>query len=263
LVIYRGYGLPVEDLISEATTGLLKAAERFDPDHTTGARFATFCMYLIRAQITEFVMHNASLIKIGTTAASKKLFFKGSQIDDGTPQEVAERFHVRVEDVITARQRRGRDFSLNEPVGVGDEDREWQDVLEDTDTLNPEEALADAQEAALERAQLDKSMSVLTDREREILLARYEENPAKLQELSEGFGISRERCRQIQARAEEKLRTALGVREPPPPLRKIRSKKRAQQSRKCKGCGVVRSVADFRHWGRRCISCEKADRVAA
>lgn len=256
---YGGYGLPLLDLVSEGTLGLLKSIERFKVDNEHGARLATFAAYWIRASITQYIMNNVGVTKRGTTAADKRLFFKGAKIDDGTPEEIAERFGVRVEDVVEARKRRGRDLSLNTPIGVGDEEREWQDVLEDT-RPNPEETIGDEQERALQLAQINAALKTLSEREREIVLARYEEEPVRLHELSERFRISRERIRQIQVRAEEKLRAALGVSElPPPRSRKLGDKR----SRKCKGCGVLRPLANFRHWGRRCISCEEAHRAAA
>lgn len=207
---YRGYGLPVEDLISEAVSGLLKAAERFDPDNAEGARFGTYAQFWVRAAITEFVMYSASMVKRGTTAADKKLFFKGASIDDCDAEKVAERLGVRVEDVETARKRRGHDHSLNTPVNADDDgELEWQDILADT-TPNAEETLGDKQEQSQMRAQIERGLAVLNDREREILLARYvNEPPVTLRDLAQRHSISAERVRQIEQRALEKIRDTL------------------------------------------------------
>jgi RNA polymerase sigma-32 factor len=207
---FGGYKLNLMDLVQEGTTGLMTASRRFDPNNAAGARFGTYAQFWIRAAIAEFVLHNTSLVKRGTTAADKRLFFKGSKVEDGTPEEVAERFSCRVEDVVTARQRRGQDFSLNTPVGVGDEERQWQDTLEDADAPNPEDAVADEQEAALMQAQLRNALSILTERERDILLARFvSEPPVTLRDLAQRYSVSAERIRQIEVRAIEKVRASL------------------------------------------------------
>jgi RNA polymerase sigma-32 factor len=216
---YRGYGLPVSELISEGNVGLMQAVKRFDPDR--GFRLATYAMWWIRASIQEYVLHSWSLVKMGTTAAQKKLFFnlrkiKGqlAAIDDGdlSPENVeyiAAALNVPERDVISMNGRMlGPDQSLNAPVreeGGG----EWQDWLEDPET-DQESSVLESDELAHRSTQLVRAMDVLNEREKHILSERrLKEEPATLEELSKVYGISRERVRQIEARAFEKLQKTM------------------------------------------------------
>lgn len=216
---YRGYGLPVSELISEGNVGLMQAVKRFDPDR--GFRLATYAMWWIRASIQEYVLHSWSLVKMGTTAAQKKLFFnlrkiKGQleAIDDGdlSPENVeyiAAALNVPERDVVSMNGRMlGPDQSLNAPVreeGGG----EWQDWLEDPDT-DQESLVLESDELAHRSTQLVRAMDVLNEREKHILSERrLKEEPATLEELSKVYGISRERVRQIEARAFEKLQKTM------------------------------------------------------
>ncbi len=216
---YRGYGLPVSELISEGNIGLMQAVKRFDPDR--GFRLATYAMWWIRASIQEYVLHSWSLVKMGTTAAQKKLFFnlrkiKGQleAIDDGdlSPENVeyiAAALNVPERDVVSMNGRMlGPDQSLNAPVreeGGG----EWQDWLEDPDT-DQESLVLESDELAHRSTQLVRAMDVLNEREKHILSERrLKEEPATLEELSKVYGISRERVRQIEARAFEKLQKTM------------------------------------------------------
>ena len=216
---YRGYGLPVSELISEGNVGLMQAVKRFDPDR--GFRLATYAMWWIRASIQEYVLHSWSLVKMGTTAAQKKLFFnlrkiKGQleAIDDGdlSPENVeyiAAALNVPERDVISMNGRMlGPDQSLNAPVreeGGG----EWQDWLEDPET-DQESLVLESDELAHRSTQLVRAMDVLNEREKHILSERrLKEEPATLEELSKVYGISRERVRQIEARAFEKLQKTM------------------------------------------------------
>ncbi|HJN61707.1 MAG TPA: RNA polymerase sigma factor RpoH [Alphaproteobacteria bacterium] len=216
---YRGYGLPVGELISEGNVGLMQAVKRFDPDR--GFRLATYAMWWIRASIQEYILHSWSLVKMGTTAAQKKLFFnlrkiKGQleAIDDGdlSPENVeyiASALNVPERDVVSMNRRMsGPDQSLNAPVreeGGG----EWQDWLEDPE-IDQESSVLEDQELAHRSAQLARSMEVLNEREKHILSERQlKDEPATLEQLSKVYGISRERVRQIEARAFEKLQKAM------------------------------------------------------
>ena len=216
---YRGYGLPVGELISEGNVGLMQAVKRFDPDR--GFRLATYAMWWIRASIQEYILHSWSLVKMGTTAAQKKLFFnlrkikgKLEAIDDGdlSPENVeyiASALNVPERDVISMNRRMlGPDQSLNAPVreeGGG----EWQDWLESPET-DQESMVLESEELAHRSAQLMRSMEVLNEREKHILSERrLKDEPATLEQLSKVYGISRERVRQIEARAFEKLQKAM------------------------------------------------------
>ena len=216
---YRGYGLPVSELISEGNVGLMQAVKRFDPDR--GFRLATYAMWWIRASIQEYILHSWSLVKMGTTAAQKKLFFnlrkiKGrlEAIDDGdlSPENVeyiAAALNVPERDVISMNGRMlGPDQSLNAPVreeGGG----EWQDWLEDPET-DQESLVLESDELAHRSSQLMRAMDVLNEREKHILSERrLKEDPSTLEELSKVYGISRERVRQIEARAFEKLQKTM------------------------------------------------------
>ena len=216
---YRGYGLPVNELISEGNIGMMQAVKRFDPDR--GFRLATYAMWWIRAAIQEYILHSWSLVKIGTTAAQKKLFFnlrkiKGQiqEIDDGdlhpdTVTEIANRLDVPEYEVVNMNRRLAApDHSLNAPLKI-DGDGEWQDWLEDT-TPNQETELAESQELTVRREMLGTAMKDLSDREQYILTQRrLMEAPMTLEELSQIYGISRERVRQIEVRAFEKIQEAM------------------------------------------------------
>src|SRR6201986_4970682 len=216
---YRGYGLPLSELISEGNVGMMQAVKRFDPDR--GFRLATYAMWWIRASIQEYILHSWSLVKIGTTAAQKKLFFnlrrlKGQiqAIEEGdlTPEHVAKiakELDVPEGDVISMNRRlMGADHSLNAPLRA-DSEGEWQDWLVD-DEASQESKLSERQEVGLRRDLLKTAMSHLTERERDILQERrLKENPTTLEDLSAKYGISRERVRQIEVRAFEKLQKAI------------------------------------------------------
>jgi RNA polymerase sigma-32 factor len=216
---YRGYGLPLSELISEGNVGMMQAVKRFDPDR--GFRLATYAMWWIRASIQEYILHSWSLVKMGTTAAQKKLFFnlrklKGQlrAIEDGdlSPENVrriAAELDVPEADVVSMNRRLGSpDHSLNAPLRAEGEG-EWQDWLVD-DAEDQETRLSDRQELGLRRDLLRGAMSHLTDRERDILMERrLREQPTTLEDLSQKYGISRERVRQIEVRAFEKLQKAI------------------------------------------------------
>jgi RNA polymerase sigma-32 factor len=218
---YRGYGLPLSELISEGNVGMMQAVKRFDPDR--GFRLATYAMWWIRAAIQEYILHSWSLVKMGTTAAQKKLFFnlrklKGQieAIEEGdlTPENVkkiAKELDVPEADVISMNRRlMGPDHSLNAPVRAdGDGEGEWQDWLVD-ERDDQETRLGDRQELGIRRDLLNKAMKLLSERERHILVERrLKDNPTTLEDLSQEFGISRERVRQIEVRAFEKLQKAI------------------------------------------------------
>ncbi|AXY21391.1 MULTISPECIES: RNA polymerase sigma factor RpoH [Komagataeibacter] len=216
---YRGYGLPVGELISEGNIGMMQAVRRFDPDR--GFRLATYAMWWIRAAIQEYILHSWSLVKIGTTAAQKKLFFnlrrlKGQMqaIDDGDlpPEQVnkiAQSLGVPEQDVVNMNRRLAApDHSLNAPLRL-DGEGEWQDWLVD-DNDNQEETLAQSEEFSGRQALLANAMKSLNERERHILTERrLKEEPATLEELSHVYNISRERVRQIEVRAFEKVQNAM------------------------------------------------------
>jgi RNA polymerase sigma-32 factor len=211
---YRGYGLPINELISEGNIGLLQSVKRFDPDK--GFRIATYAMWWIRAAIQEYILHSWSLVKIGTTASQKKLFFnlrklksQMQAIEEGdmTPEQVetiAEKLNVSEDDVIMMNRRlAGPDHSLNAPVRVEGEG-EWLDWLECEDD-NQEVRLGRREEFVERMSMLQTAMSGLNDRERDILTQRRLcETPVTLENLSMTYGISRERIRQIEVRAFEK-----------------------------------------------------------
>ena len=216
---YRGYGLPMGEVISEGNVGLMQAVKRFDPDK--GFRLATYAMWWIRASIQEYILRSWSLVKMGTTASQKKLFFnlrrvKGQiqAIEEGElkPEhvtEIATKLGVSEEDVISMNRRLGGDASLNAPVRADSESGEWQDWLVD-DQPDQEERLAESEEMALRRGLLEGALKSLTDRERQIFEARrLREDPATLEDLSVEFGVSRERIRQIEVRAFEKVQHAV------------------------------------------------------
>ncbi len=216
---YRGYGLPVGELIAEGNIGMMQAVKRFDPER--GFRLATYAMWWIRAAMQEYILRSWSLVKIGTTAAQKKLFFnlrkiKGQiqAIDEGDlkPEQVTEiatRLNVPEQDVVSMNRRLAApDNSLNAPLRA-DGDGEWQDWLVD-DSVDQETQLAEAEELSARRVLLAQAMDRLNERERHILTERrLKEDATTLEELSREFGISRERVRQIEVRAFEKLQRAI------------------------------------------------------
>lgn len=221
---YRGYGLPQAEVISEANVGLMQAVKRFDPEK--GFRLATYAMWWIRAAIQEYILRSWSLVKLGTTSAQKKLFFNlrkaKSRIgayEDGdlrpeNVQRIAHDLNV-TEDEVVAMNRRlsGGDASLNAQVGSaeGDGATQWQDWLEDEDA-DQAEAYAEADELEARRAMLTAAMDVLNERERDILMQRrLRDEPVTLEELSTQYDVSRERIRQIEVRAFEKLQERMRV----------------------------------------------------
>ncbi|UKJ72329.1 RNA polymerase sigma factor RpoH [Azospirillum brasilense] len=216
---YRGYGLPLSELISEGNVGMMQAVKRFDPDR--GFRLATYAMWWIRAAIQEYILHSWSLVKMGTTAAQKKLFFnlrrlKGQMqaIEEGdmSPEQVrhvATTLDVPEQDVVNMNRRLSApDHSLNAPLRA-DSEGEWQDWLVD-ETANQEISLAENEELGKRRKLLTAAMENLNERERDILEERrLRDNPTTLEDLSQKYGISRERVRQIEVRAFEKLQKAI------------------------------------------------------
>ena len=215
---YRGYGLPQAEVISEANVGLMQAVKRFDPEK--GFRLATYAMWWIRASIQEYILRSWSLVKMGTTSAQKKLFFnlrkaksKIGAIEDGDlrPEnvtQIANDLNVTEQEVIEMNRRlSGGDASLNAQVGAaeGDSGAQWQDWLEDEDA-NQAEAYAEADEFDTRRQMLIAAMDVLNERERDILMERrLRDDPMTLEDLSARYDVSRERIRQIEVRAFEKL----------------------------------------------------------
>ena len=216
---YRGYGLPIGEVISEGNVGLMQAVKRFEPDK--GFRLATYAMWWIRASIQEYILRSWSLVKMGTTAAQKKLFFnlrrvKGQiqALEEGdlTPEHVttiATKLGVPESDVVSMNRRLSGDTSLNAPIRAESESGEWQDWLVD-DIPNQEERLAESEELDHRRRYLATALGSLNDRERRIFAARrLAEDPATLEDLSTEFGVSRERIRQIEVRAFEKVQKAV------------------------------------------------------
>ncbi len=216
---YRGYGLPVSEIVSEGNVGLMQAVKRFDPDK--GFRLATYAMWWIRASIQEYVLRSWSMVKMGTTAAQKKLFFNLRKaknnigaIEEGdlTPEHVAtltDQLGVTATELTEMNRRlSGGDASLNAPLR-SDGESEWQDWLAD-DTVDQETRLAEREEMGDRHDLLVGAMKDLTDRERDILQARrLQDEPATLEELSQKYGVSRERVRQIEVRAFEKLQQGM------------------------------------------------------
>ncbi len=216
---YRGYGLPVSELISEGNVGMMQAVKRFDPDR--GFRLATYAMWWIRAAIQEYILHSWSLVKMGTTAAQKKLFFnlrkaknqmQAMEEGDLTPEHVAKiakDLSVPEADVISMNRRLAApDHSLNAPLRAESEG-EWQDWLVD-ETDNQEIKLAETQEFSRRQKLLERALKTLNPRERDILVERrLREEPTTLEDLSQKYSVSRERVRQIEVRAFEKLQKAM------------------------------------------------------
>ncbi|MBX9992677.1 RNA polymerase sigma factor RpoH [Phreatobacter oligotrophus] len=215
---YRGYGLPIGEVVSEGNVGLMQAVKRFEPDK--GFRLATYAMWWIKASIQEYILRSWSLVKMGTTANQKKLFFNLrkakssiSALDEGDlrPDQVkviATKLGVEEQDVIDMNRRLGGDASLNAPLRE-DGDGEWQDWLAD-DSDSQEAVLAREEETDNRRAALTKALGVLNERERIIFEERrLKDDPITLEELAERFGVSRERVRQIEVRAFEKVQEAV------------------------------------------------------
>ena len=216
---YRGYGLPLADLISEGNVGIMQAVKRFDPER--GFRLSTYAMWWIRASIQEYILHSWSLVKMGTTAAQKKLFFNlrrlkgqlqaidGGDLHPETVAEIAQRLDVNEKDVIEMNGRRsGHDHSLNAPLRT-DSEGEWMDWLED-ESPNQESLVAENEERTNRQQLLRNAMTGLNDRERHILTERQlRDDPPTLEVLSQEYGISRERVRQIEARAFAKIQKAV------------------------------------------------------
>jgi len=217
---YRGYGLPIGEVISEGNVGLMQAVKKFDPDK--GFRLATYAMWWIRASIQEYILRSWSLVKMGTTAAQKKLFFNlrkakseiaALQEGDLRPDQVSQiatKLGVLDEEVISMNRRlSGGDASLNSPLRA-DSESEWQDWLVDEDTPSQESLVAEEQEKSIRMSLLEEAMTELTDRERHILTERrLKDEPTTLEELASQYGVSRERVRQIEVRAFEKLQKSM------------------------------------------------------
>ena len=216
---YRGYGLPVNELISEGNLGLMQAVKKFDPDK--GFRLATYAMWWIKAAIQEYVLRSWSLVKMGTTTAQKKLFFNLKKIKnqiapgqegdlkDDQVNEISKRLDVDSDEVINMNRRMmGQEKSLNDPIKSG-ETEEWQDWLVD-ERLDQELLFSQKQEYDDKRKLLEDAMKILNEREKEIIIARrLTENPITLEELSKKYKISRERIRQIETKAFEKLQKSM------------------------------------------------------
>ena len=216
---YRGYGLPVNELISEGNIGLMQAVKKFDPDK--GFRLATYAMWWIKAAIQEYVLRSWSLVKMGTTTAQKKLFFnlkklknqiapnQEGDLKEDQVKEISKRLDVDSNEVINMNRRMmGQEKSLNDPIKSGETD-EWQDWLVD-DTLDQELIFSQQQEYNDKKELLASAMKTLNDREKEIINARrLNENPITLEELSKKYKISRERIRQIETKAFEKLQKSM------------------------------------------------------
>ena len=216
---YRGYGLPVNELISEGNIGLMQAVKKFDPDK--GFRLATYAMWWIKAAIQEYVLRSWSLVKMGTTSAQKKLFFNLKKIKnqiapgqegdlrENQVKEISKRLDVDSDEVVNMNRRMmGQEKSLNSPIKAG-ETEEWQDWLVD-ENLDQELAISQKQEFDDRKELLYNSIEILSDREKEIIKARrLIDNPKTLEELSSKFKISRERVRQIETKAFEKLQKSM------------------------------------------------------
>ncbi|MEM7023961.1 MAG: RNA polymerase sigma factor RpoH [Pseudomonadota bacterium] len=216
---FRGYGLPLGDLVAEGNVGLMQALSKFEPDR--GFRFATYAMWWIRAAIQEYVLHNRSLVKMGTTAAQKRLFFNLRRVKGGLGEygdgdlppavvtNIATELSVTEDEVVEMNRRlASSDQSLSAPMGA-DEDTQWQDMLV-AEVPDQETTVAEDSELNWRRELLDRGMEVLNDRERHILAERrLKDDPKTLEDLSQVYGVSRERIRQIEARAFEKLQKAM------------------------------------------------------
>ena len=216
---YRGYGLPVNELISEGNLGLMQAVKKFDPEK--GFRLATYAMWWIKAAIQEYVLRSWSLVKMGTTTAQKKLFFNLKKIKnqiavgqegdlrDEQVKEISKRLDVESHEVVNMNRRMmGQEKSLNDPIKSGETD-EWQDWLVD-DSLDQELIISQKQEYDDKKELLNSAMNILNEREKEIITARrLSEEPQTLEDLSKKYKISRERIRQIETKAFEKLQKTM------------------------------------------------------
>ena len=216
---YRGYGLPVNELISEGNIGLMQAVKKFDPDK--GFRLATYAMWWIKAAIQEYVLRSWSLVKMGTTSAQKKLFFNLKKIKnqiapdqegdlrDEQVKEISKRLEVDSDEVVNMNRRMmGQEKSLNDPIKSGETD-EWQDWLVD-ESLDQELLVSQQQEYNDKKELLKSAMKILNEREKEIIIARrLTEDPSTLEDLSKKYKISRERIRQIETKAFEKLQKSM------------------------------------------------------
>jgi RNA polymerase sigma-32 factor len=220
---YRGYGLPISEVISEGNVGLMQAVKRFEPEK--GFRLTTYAMWWIKAAIQEYILRSWSLVKMGTTANQKKLFFnlrkaksKISALEDGDlrPDQVkliAKRLGVTEQDVVDMNRRLGGDVSLNAPIREDGDSGEWQDWLVDDVSTDQETKLAESEESDNRRKALGEALSVLNERERRIFEARrLADDPVTLEDLAAEFGVSRERVRQIEVRAFEKVQRAVKTR---------------------------------------------------
>ncbi|HLN10601.1 MAG TPA: RNA polymerase sigma factor RpoH, partial [Xanthobacteraceae bacterium] len=216
---YRGYGLPISEVISEGNVGLMQAVKRFEPEK--GFRLATYAMWWIKASIQEYILRSWSLVKMGTTANQKKLFFnlrkaksKISALEEGDMrpdqvQVIAKRLGVTEQDVVDMNRRLGGDASLNTPIREEGDSGEWQDWLVDN-SPSQENILVENEEFGNRRKALGEALSVLNERERRIFEARrLADDPITLEELADEFGVSRERVRQIEVRAFEKVQKAV------------------------------------------------------
>jgi RNA polymerase sigma-32 factor len=216
---YRGYGLPIAEVVSEGNVGLMQAVKRFEPER--GFRLATYAMWWIKAAIQEYILRSWSLVKIGTTANQKKLFFnlrkaksRISAFEEGDlrpdqVEQIAQRLSVNAQDVIDMNRRLAGDVSLNTPVRADEDSGEWQDWLVD-DAPSQERTLLEAEELDHRRQALGEALTVLNTRERRIFEARrLTDEPITLEELADEFGVSRERVRQIEVRAFERVEKAV------------------------------------------------------
>ena len=213
---YRGYGLPISDLISEGNIGLMKAVKRFDPDK--GFRLATYALLWIKASIQEYILHSWSLVKIGTTSAQKKLFFnlrrvknelkvfEEKELSPEIIKKISHQLVVEEQEVINMNQRINGDYSLNAPRQVDSNEGDWQEILVDEKSIDQETYVAEKQEIEKRKSMLGKALSLLSERERTIFsYRRLAEEPKTLEVLSKKFNISRERVRQIEVKAFEKV----------------------------------------------------------
>ena len=214
---YKGYGLPMADLVSEGNIGLMKAVKKFDPDK--GFRLSTYAMWWIKAAITEHILKSWSLVKLGTVASQKKLFFSlrsiksrlgvtdTGELDDADAKLISDQTNVSVREVKHMNRRLGgRDMSLNAPVSQDDETATFQDILV-SEGASPETAFAETEEFGYRHSALNDALTELPERERDILIERrLKDDPVTLEELGQVYGISRERVRQLEARAFEKIK---------------------------------------------------------
>ena len=216
---YRGYGLPISEMVSEGNIGLMKAVKKFEPEK--GFRLATYAMWWIKASIQEYILRSWSLVKMGTTTAQKKLFFNLKKIKNQLSvnnlgdlkqehvEEISKRLNVKKEEVVSMNRRLiGKEKSLNDPIKDGD-GTEWQDWVVD-DKIDHELKLSQKQEFTQRKKLMDESINILNSREKEILIARkLSDNTSTLEDLSKKYNISRERIRQIETKAFEKLQKAM------------------------------------------------------